>query len=143
VSPLIALMQDQCAALQKRGVPAVFLGSAQPDPSAEQRAVRGEAAVVFLCPESLARLTPQLQALHSRLTTQLGGDGAGGHTGVRGPCRGAPLLLAVDECHCVSKWVSASRHQHSHAQHSPDALYGGPLLMVMWSHDTRSSHHTS
>ena len=92
ISPLIALMRDQCDGLNRRGVSAVFLGSGQADERAEGQAMRGEASVVFMCPESLSRLTPGLRHLHVQLRR-----GAGNN-----PC--SRLLLAVDECHCVSKW---------------------------------------
>jgi hypothetical protein len=102
VSPLIALMQDQVAALRRRGVSAEFLGSAQPDRTAEARVMRGEVTVAFICPESLHRLMEPLRSLHRRLVDEVrssrcgdGDDESSAH---------APLLLAVDECHCVSKW---------------------------------------
>ena len=84
VSPLIALMQDQVAALRANGVRAAALNSQLP--VAEQRAVEqallaGELDLVYVAPERL--LQPRTQALLEQ----------------------APLaLLAVDEAHCVSQW---------------------------------------
>lgn len=85
VSPLISLMRDQCAALEQMGVRATLLGSAQTDPQAERRALAGEASLIFVCPESLPRL----------LAAGLAGLREGGDR---------PMWVAVDECHCVSRW---------------------------------------
>jgi ATP-dependent DNA helicase RecQ len=82
VSPLISLMQDQVAALRRRGVAAAYLSSSQP--TALQAAVREvvrarRVRLLYVAPERLASL-PRL-------------------------LRGLPLsLLAVDEAHCISEW---------------------------------------
>lgn len=99
VSPLISLMRDQCASLQKKGIRAEYLGSGQDDPNSETRAMRGEAMVVFCCPESLTRLGPGIGRLYDRL---LQGQNF----------NHAPILLAVDECHCVSKWGHDFRKEY-------------------------------
>ncbi|WP_430886857.1 DNA helicase RecQ [Guyparkeria hydrothermalis] len=84
VSPLIALMQDQVAALRQLGVAAAFLNSSL---SAEQsrEVIRqlhaGELDLLYLAPERL--MTP---AALERLA-------------------GLPInLIAIDEAHCVSQW---------------------------------------
>ncbi|MFP4251770.1 MAG: DNA helicase RecQ [Guyparkeria sp.] len=84
VSPLIALMQDQVAALRELGVAAAFLNSSL---SAEQsrevfrRLHAGELDLLYLAPERL--MTP---AALERLA-------------------GLPInLIAIDEAHCVSQW---------------------------------------
>lgn len=84
VSPLIALMKDQCERLQALGVPAVQLNSAldaEAAHEAEAALADGRARVVFLTPERLATLAATLR----------GDAGAGG-------------LLVVDEAHCISQW---------------------------------------
>ena len=84
VSPLIALMQDQVAALKELGIAAEFLNSSQ-DPE-EQRSVtarlrRGELDLLYMAPERL-----------------VGG-------GTQAMLRDAPIaLIAIDEAHCVSQW---------------------------------------
>src|SRR5215475_275245 len=84
VSPLIALMQDQVAALQQFGVDAAFLNSSQD--AAEQRDVEhrfaaGALKLLYVAPERL--LMPRCLDLLA--------------------C--SPLaLFAVDEAHCVSQW---------------------------------------
>lgn len=84
VSPLIALMRDQVAALVSAGVEAVFLNSSM-EPverrAAEAKVRCGSARLVYAAPESLAgeRLLPVLDA-------------------------SPPELIVVDEAHCVSEW---------------------------------------
>jgi ATP-dependent DNA helicase RecQ len=84
VSPLIALMQDQVAALTQAGVRAAFLNStlgADATRAVEERLVRGELDLLYLAPERL--LQERTLALLARV--QL-------------------ALFAVDEAHCVSQW---------------------------------------
>ena len=84
VSPLIALMIDQVAALTGRGVPAAALHSQQDDD--EQRAavaafLAGELALLYVSPERAA-----LASFHRMLA------------------RVPIALLAIDEAHCLSQW---------------------------------------
>src|SRR5258707_6311276 len=84
VSPLIALMQDQVAALAELGVRAAFLNSTLSGAQAaevEGRVRRGELDLLYVAPERLLtqRCLDLLAA--SRLA-----------------------LLAIDEAHCVSQW---------------------------------------
>ncbi|MEO1203022.1 MAG: DNA helicase RecQ [Pseudomonadota bacterium] len=84
VSPLIALMQDQVAALKELGIAAEFLNSSQDID--EQRTIitalrRGELDLLYMAPE--------------RLVGQ----------GTRALLRDSPIaLIAIDEAHCVSQW---------------------------------------
>jgi len=84
VSPLIALMQDQVAALKQAGVRAAFLNSTL-DPASAREVERalsaGELDLLYVAPERL--LTPRCLELleRSRLA-----------------------LFAIDEAHCVSQW---------------------------------------
>ncbi len=84
VSPLIALMQDQVAALKEAGVRAEALNSAldwQEAQRIEQRVRAGELDLLYLAPERL---------LTERCLELLGS---------------VPLsLIAIDEAHCVSQW---------------------------------------
>ncbi len=84
VSPLIALMHDQVAALEELGVRAAFLNSTLSAAEAartEQMVRRGELDLVYVAPERL--LTERCLAL----------------------LEASPLaLFAIDEAHCVSQW---------------------------------------
>ncbi len=84
VSPLIALMRDQCARLTDLGHPAVMLASGG-DGSANRDALGqirdGRAKIVFAAPERFAS-GPFRAALRHR----------------------ALALFVVDEAHCVSEW---------------------------------------
>ncbi len=85
VSPLIALMRDQCDSLRERGVPAVQLHSGltpQETREAEQAVADGSARIVLTTPERLA------DAEFFALIASSGPVG----------------LLAVDEAHCISQW---------------------------------------
>ncbi|MES1945102.1 ATP-dependent DNA helicase RecQ [Salinisphaera sp. PC39] len=84
VSPLIALMADQVAALRQLGIRAAYLNSSLPP--AEQAAVEaamrdGDLDMIYVAPERL--LQPRTLALLEE-------------------CRLA--LFAIDEAHCVSQW---------------------------------------
>jgi ATP-dependent DNA helicase RecQ len=82
VSPLISLMQDQVAALRRRGVAAGYLSSTQSKPvqqSVVQALSGGRLKLLYIAPERLKGLRADL----SRLELS---------------------LLAIDEAHCISEW---------------------------------------
>jgi ATP-dependent DNA helicase RecQ len=84
VSPLIALMQDQVAALRQAGVAAAFLNSTQTGEEAQlvRKQLRaGTLDLLYVAPERL---------LNADTLSLL---------------RDAPInLIAIDEAHCVSQW---------------------------------------
>ncbi|MCE9639066.1 MAG: RecQ family ATP-dependent DNA helicase [Betaproteobacteria bacterium] len=88
VSPLIALMQDQVAALLEAGVRAAYLNStlASEEASTVERAlVAGEYDLLYIAPERL--MTGRFMQLLEKLRSA-----------------GRLALFAIDEAHCVSQW---------------------------------------
>ena len=84
VSPLIALMQDQVAALRQLGIDAAFLNSTlsgEEQSAIYRRLTTGEIKLLYVAPERLmqARTIQRLQAVNVG-------------------------LIAIDEAHCVSQW---------------------------------------
>jgi ATP-dependent DNA helicase RecQ len=84
VSPLVALMNDQVDALERRGVAATFLAATLSGDEMRMRMARlarGEFKLAYVAPERLA------------------------YPGFRGLLEGLELsLVAVDEAHCISEW---------------------------------------
>ena len=92
VSPLIALMQDQVAALRLAGVAVETINSSADRDSnvaAWRRVASGETRLLYLSPERL--MTERMLAALGRL-----------------PVR----LIAVDEAHCISQWGAAFRPEY-------------------------------
>ncbi|MBI1395772.1 MAG: DNA helicase RecQ [Betaproteobacteria bacterium] len=84
VSPLIALMADQVAAMRQAGVRAAYLNSSLDATQArqvEQAVTRGELDLLYVAPERLA--TSRCLDLLDRTRV---------------------ALFAIDEAHCVSQW---------------------------------------
>jgi len=84
ISPLIALMQDQVAALTQLGVRAAFLNStldAEEARATERALLAGKLDLLYVAPERLT--TPRCLDLLARAR---------------------PALFAIDEAHCVSQW---------------------------------------
>src|SRR2546426_137926 len=89
VSPLISLMQDQVAALRRRGIPAAYLNSLLS--SDERRAIldaalSGRLVLLYCAPERLGSLVRQLARAGREVS-----------------------LLAVDEAHCIVEWGNEFR----------------------------------
>jgi ATP-dependent DNA helicase RecQ len=97
VSPLVALMQDQVAALKLAGVAAETINSSSDrDANIEiwKRVTAGDVSILYLAPERL--MTERMISALQRLDVK---------------------LIAVDEVHCMSQWGASFRPEY-------DALQG-------------------
>ena len=110
ISPLIALMKDQCDALAARGVAAVQLHSAL-DANRRLEAVallaRGAVRVLFMTPERLA----DAHTLGLLQEQRVG-------------------LLVVDEAHCIAQWGHDFRPAFSALRDARRALGRPPVLAL-------------
>lgn len=110
VSPLIALMQDQVAALREAGVKAAFLNSTL-SPAEQSRVSgqlsNGELDLLYLAPERLNQ--PATRSLLSR-------------------CELA--IIAIDEAHCVSQWGHDFRQDYLLLNTLADDFPGVPRMAL-------------
>jgi ATP-dependent DNA helicase RecQ len=108
VSPLVALMRDQVAALRLNGIPAATINSdiGRADNVATWRAVQaGEVRLLYLSPERL--MTGAMLA-------------ALGKVDVR--------LFAIDEAHCISQWGPAFRPEYAALAGLRERFPGVPII---------------
>jgi ATP-dependent DNA helicase RecQ len=118
VSPLIALMDDQVAALRQLGVAAGALHSDLPPE--EQRAVggaldAGRLDLLYISPERL-RMPGTLERLRRRRVA----------------------LVAIDEAHCVSQWGHEFRPEYRLLASLADDFPGVPRLALTATADRRT-----
>jgi ATP-dependent DNA helicase RecQ len=104
ISPLISLMQDQAAHLERMGIPAAVLNSGLPPATQSQvmrLAVQGAYRLLYLSPERLAR---------ADTTSWLS--------------RVSIAFFVIDEAHCISEWGHEFRPEYrqlsSLREHFPD-----------------------
>jgi len=118
VSPLIALMDDQVAALRQLGVAAGALHS-EGDPDAQRATARdleaGRLDLLYVSPERL--LTPGMQERLGR--RQL-------------------ALIAIDEAHCVSQWGHEFRPEYRALACLPERFPGVPRIALTATADPRT-----
>ena len=107
VSPLVALMQDQVAALKLAGVAAETINSAASrDENVDiwNRVVAGTVRILYLAPERL--MTERMISALQRLNV---------------------VLIAVDEAHCISQWGASFRPEYDALQNLKTAFPGVPI----------------
>ncbi|MEM6472774.1 MAG: RecQ family ATP-dependent DNA helicase [Planctomycetota bacterium] len=110
LSPLIALMQDQVDALQKRGIDATFINSSLDRETRNERydaIARGEYRLVYVTPERF-RKPDFCEAILQRRVS----------------------LLAVDEAHCVSQWGHDFRPDYTRVGEIRERL-GNPTTIAL------------
>ena len=110
VSPLVALMQDQVAALQLAGVAAdgIHSGRRRADNvAAWRRAAAGETRLLYMAPERL--MTEPMLAALARLPVK---------------------LLAVDEAHCISQWGPSFRPEYEDLGRLRELFPGVPIAAL-------------
>ena len=122
VSPLIALMQDQVAALRQLGVRAAFLNSSLTEIESKtvKRALRmGELDLLYVAPERLVMdsMLEQLSEMYdeSRLA-----------------------LFAIDEAHCVSQWGHDFRPEYLQLSLLHERFPGVPRIALTATADPQT-----
>lgn len=116
VSPLIALMDDQIAALRLNGIgaEAIHSGRSRDDNvEAWRRVQRGESPFLYLAPERL--MTERMLAALGRLPLK---------------------LIAVDEAHCVSQWGHSFRAEYLALGALREVFPGVPIVALTATADT-------
>jgi ATP-dependent DNA helicase RecQ len=96
VSPLVALMQDQVAALKLAGVAAETINSAadrEANVEIWKRVTAGDVQLLYLAPERL--MTERMLTALKKLNVQ---------------------LIAIDEVHCMSQWGASFRPEYDALQ---------------------------
>ena len=118
ISPLIALMQDQVAALKQLGVRAAFLNSTMDFEQAratEYALMTGELDLLYCAPERL--IQPRtIELLHNASLS----------------------LFAIDEAHCVSQWGHDFRSDYLQLSMLAEEFPGIPRIALTATADERT-----
>ncbi|MDX8525146.1 DNA helicase RecQ [Mesorhizobium sp. MSK_1335] len=110
VSPLVALMQDQVAALRLAGVAADTINSSldrEANVAAWRRVASGQTRLLYLAPERL--MTERMLEALSRLDVS---------------------LIAIDEAHCISQWGPAFRREYEDLSRLRGLFAGVPIIAL-------------
>jgi ATP-dependent DNA helicase RecQ len=118
ISPLIALMQDQVAALKQLGVRAAFLNSTMDFEQAratEYALMTGELDLLYCAPERLIQ-SRTIELLHTA----------------------SIALFAIDEAHCVSQWGHDFRSDYLQLSMLAGTFPGIPRIALTATADERT-----
>ena len=110
VSPLVALMQDQIAALRLMGIEAESINSGNSrteNVAAWKRVVEGRTRFLYMAPERL--MTERMLAALKRLPVS---------------------QFAIDEAHCISQWGPAFRPEYADLCRLRELFPGIPLIAL-------------
>ncbi|MFK0689322.1 DNA helicase RecQ [Mesorhizobium sp. IMUNJ 23033] len=110
VSPLVALMQDQVAALRLAGVAADTINSSfdrEANVAAWRRVAAGQTRLLYLAPERL--MTDRMLDALARLDIS---------------------LIAIDEAHCISQWGPAFRREYEELSRLRDIFKKVPIIAL-------------
>ncbi len=120
VSPLVALMEDQVAALQLLGVAAETINSSRPretNVAAWRRIAAGQSKILYMAPERL--MNERMLGALERLNVS---------------------LFAVDEAHCLSRWGPSFRPEYEALSQLKDRFRGVPIAALTATADTATQH---
>jgi len=110
VSPLISLMEDQMYDMRRRNIDAICLNSNNKNKTKELAEIyNGKACIIYTTPEYLI--------LNKTLLSKLAEEDR-------------LLLIAVDECHCVSSWGHSFREDYRNLSYLKDDVPNVPILAV-------------
>lgn len=110
VSPLVALMEDQVAALKLAGVAAEAINSSRPreeNVTAWRRAAAGETRLLYMAPERL--MTERMLGALAKLDIR---------------------MFAIDEAHCISQWGPAFRPEYEALSQLRDLFPNVPVAAL-------------
>ncbi|TPJ34158.1 DNA helicase RecQ [Mesorhizobium sp. B2-8-3] len=110
VSPLVALMQDQVAALRLAGVAADTINSSldrDANVAAWRRVASGQTRLLYMAPERL--MTERMLEALSRLDVG---------------------LIAIDEAHCISQWGPAFRREYEDLSRLSGLFPQAPIIAL-------------
>jgi ATP-dependent DNA helicase RecQ len=110
VSPLVALMQDQVAALRLAGVAVDTINSSlerDANVAAWRRVAAGQTRLLYLAPERL--MTGRMLEALARLDIS---------------------LIAIDEAHCISQWGPAFRREYEELSRLRDIFPKVPIIAL-------------
>ncbi len=110
VSPLVALMHDQVAALRLAGVEAETINSSRDradNVAAWRKVEAGEVRLLYMSPERL--MTERMLSALSKFDVK---------------------LIAIDEAHCISQWGPAFRPEYELLGNLQDRFPGVPLVAL-------------